>query len=399
MIALFLAPLYLGLLILIFIKSIKYFKHRKKVTATFFTCLSALVLIVTPLTIAVGFLLPSGNLKRVFTVIGNYWLGISLYLLISVGICDLFRLLFKKILKDKYNDFLAKNISNVIVVIFTICMSLYGIFNAHNLKVTYYDVNSNKQSAVSDLNIVLISDLHLGYNIGVNEMTNMVNKINALNPDIVLLAGDVFDNEFEAIDKPKEIENILKGISSKYGKFAVYGNHDIEEKILCGFTFSSGEKKKEALSTKQMDDFIENSGFEVLYDNYIKINNEKGETITYVYGRPDYEKPNFGNITRLNPEQIMYGMNSENYIICLDHEPRELNELAKAGVDLDLNGHTHNGQIWPGTLTIKLFWDNAYGMLQVDNMVDIVTSGVGLFGPNMRTGCVAEIANIFVHFK
>ena len=86
-------------------------------------------------------------------------------------------------------------------------------------------------------------------------------------------------------------------------------------------------------------------------------------------------------------------------IIVIDHEPAQLKQLADSGVDLDLSGHTHNGQLWPGTISIKWLWDNAYGLKQIENMTSIVTSGVGLFGPNMRTGCIAEICNIKVIFN
>ena len=398
MIALFIAPIYFGLLILLLVKSIKYFKHRKKVYFTFFTCVSTLVLIIIPLTIVVGFLLPTGTAKRIFTTIGNYWLGISLYLLIGIGATEILRLLARLILKDKYNDQLAKGISNVIIVLFTVGMSFYGIYNANNIKITKYDIESNKQSTVKDLNIVLVSDLHLGYNVGKPQMKTMVNKINSLNPDVVVVAGDIFDNDFSAIDRPDEIANILSGIKSKYGNYAIYGNHDIEEKILCGFTFS-WRNSSDVSANKEMSEFINNAGFTLLYDDYININAEDGTTIAYLYGRPDYEKPNLGNSNRLNPEEITSKLDKTKYIICLDHEPRELNELAKAGVDLDLNGHTHNGQVWPGTYTIKLLWDNAYGLKYFDKMADVVTSGVGLFGPNMRTGCNSEIAEIFVHFN
>lgn len=399
MIALFVAPLYYGLLIYILVRNIKFYKNKKKASTTFFAWLSAFVFLVMPLTIVAGFLLPNGTAKRVFTQIGNYYLGVSLYLLLGIAVAAIIRLIFKLILKKNYKVRLAKKLSNICVIIFTICMSLYGIINAHNLQITKYDVESKKESAVDELNIVLISDLHLGYNVGEKEMQDMVNKINSLYPDIVVLAGDVFDNEWEAIKNPEGLTKILSSIKSEYGNYAVYGNHDIEEDILCGFTFNLGDKKAEATSTKEMDEFIKDAGFIVLYDNYVTINNEDSKVVTYIYGRPDFEKPNFGNLTRLSPKQIVSSMDKDKYIICLEHEPRELQELADEGVDLDLNGHTHNGQMWPGTLTINFFWDNAYGLKYFGDMANVVTSGVGLFGPNMRTGCKAEIAEIFVHFN
>ena len=86
-------------------------------------------------------------------------------------------------------------------------------------------------------------------------------------------------------------------------------------------------------------------------------------------------------------------------VLVIDHEPRELQELADAGVDADLCGHTHDGQLFPGNLTIKLMWENACGYLKKGNMHSIVTSGVGLFGPNMRVGTKSEICDITMHFK
>ncbi len=86
-------------------------------------------------------------------------------------------------------------------------------------------------------------------------------------------------------------------------------------------------------------------------------------------------------------------------VLVIDHEPGELQELADAGVDADLCGHTHDGQLFPGNLTIKLMWENACGYLKKGDMHSIVTSGVGLFGPNMRVGTKSEICDIMMHFK
>ena len=85
-------------------------------------------------------------------------------------------------------------------------------------------------------------------------------------------------------------------------------------------------------------------------------------------------------------------------VIVIDHEPGELEELSEAGVDLDLSGHTHDGQIFPANLLMKFLWENPCGYLQKGNMHSIVTSGVGLFGPDMRVGTKAEICQIHVNF-
>ena len=77
----------------------------------------------------------------------------------------------------------------------------------------------------------------------------------------------------------------------------------------------------------------------------------------------------------------------------------ELKELADAGVDLDLCGHTHNGQTFPGNFTIKLMWENPCGLLSKDNMTNITTSGAGVWGPAMRIGTDSEICSINIQLK
>ena len=92
-------------------------------------------------------------------------------------------------------------------------------------------------------------------------------------------------------------------------------------------------------------------------------------------------------------------MDADKPILVIDHEPDQLQELADAGVDIDLCGHTHDGQMFPGNLTIKLLWENPCGYLKKDQMHNIVTSGVGVFGPNMRVGTKSEICVIDVGFQ
>ena len=386
----FAIPAYI-LLIFIFYKQVryinKYFRGSKLLIA-----LSAIYLLISPLSIPAAFFSPRGTLlRRILSNIGNYWMGFNLHFVLAMGVCFLIRLIVKLVKKDKLR--LAQKITNVAVVSFTILMSVYGIVNAQNLKVTTYDVTVDKSSKQDELNVVLIADLHLGYSVGVKQMERMVNKINKLQPDVVVVAGDIFDNEFSAIYNPVRLAEILRGINSKYGVYAVYGNHDIEEDILCGFTFSDDDVTQ-VTSIKEMDDFIENCGFTFLYDEAILINDD-----FYIYGRPDEERPNFGNDSRLEAEKITEGLDLSKLIICVDHEPHDQKKLSAAGVDVDLNGHTHAGQLFPGNIIINFFWDIAYGYKNFDGMHNIVTSGVGLFGPNMRTFTKAEIAQVKIHLN
>lgn len=231
----------------------------------------------------------------------------------------------------------------------------------------------------------------MGYNIGCEHIQKMVEKINAQEPDLVVFAGDIFDNEYEALEDPKKLIEILQGIKSKYGVYACYGNHDIKEKILAGFTFGGSQKKE---SDIRMDEFLKEAGITLLRDESVLI----GDSV-YLYGRPDRQRPGRDIKTRKTPEEITAGMDLSKPVFVIDHQPKELQELADAGVDLDLCGHTHDGQVWPGNLTIRLMWENACGYLKKGDMHNIVTSGVGIFGPNMRVGTIAEICSVTVKFK
>ena len=143
-----------------------------------------------------------------------------------------------------------------------------------------------------------------------------------------------------------------------------------------------------------MDQFLADSNITLLRDEGVLV-----EDSFYLYGRADEERPGRGIDERRTAVELTEGMDMDKPVIVIDHEPKELDELAQAGVDLDLCGHTHDGQMFPGNVTIKLMWENAYGYLKKGKMHNFVTSGVGVFGPNMRVGTKSEICAIDVSFR
>lgn len=392
MLAIFLAPLYL--------LANLYLLHRiftwlSDIHPVFLKKKVRIILGIVYLFIAfspgIGFLTPVGTVQRILKGLGYYWMGIMLYAFLFVIVADLLRLVFKKIRKESAIH-IRPAIAGSICFLLIISVSLYGMINARTIQTSSYNVTINKTAeSLDSLRIVLIADLHLGYSVGTSQMRQMVNKINAQNPDLVVVAGDIFDNEYEALDNPDELATILGNIKSTYGTYACYGNHDIQEPILAGFTFP---KKGKKMSDPRMDSLLEKAGITLLSDEYTLI-----DDAFYLYGRPDYERPGRGITTRKTPEEITSVLNHEKPIIVIDHEPRELDELADAGVDLDLCGHTHDGQVFPLTLITDLVWENACGYLQKGSMHNIVTSGVGVFGPNMRVGTRSEICVIDVDFQ
>lgn len=349
------------------------------------------------LTIFIGlaFILPEDNfLRRPLFKIGAYWLGISLYLILYVAVIDLLRWIYSKVFKDKYNEFYARTICTLLIIVLTGATSIYGIINAKIVRTTEYEITINKDGGnFKEMTIAMFGDPQFGYNIGEYHLKQAVGIINKNDVDIVCVVGDIFDNQYSAIKNPDKLINLFNQIKSKYGMYAVLGNHDVEEPILCGFTFND-ETLENKLASKEMLDFIRKSGMVLLYDENVIINDSVN-----LYGRADQERPNLGNITRKESGELFKDVDTTKPIFVLDHEPREYDELEKAGVDLMMAGHTHDGQLWPTKIATDIIWENPYGLWVKNAFHAITTSGLGLFGPNMRVGTIAEVCIIHVKFR
>lgn len=196
----------------------------------------------------------------------------------------------------------------------------------------------------------------MGYAIGYDHIEQMVEKINSCDPDIVIFAGDIFDNSIDGLDYPDRIAEILASIDSKYGVWASYGNHDINESILMGFTFNWGESPANDAS---MTDFLEKANINLLQDESVLIDDS-----FYLVGRRDAQKPGTEDGSRKSIEELTEGLDKTKPIFVIDHEPSELQETADAGADIDFSGHTHDGQLFPLNLTTSLMWENPCGIIK-----------------------------------
>ena len=394
MIFLFLLPFYLGVSSYMMFRFFYWMKHcNHRFNWLRFKVPFAVVYLFMALSPVIAFLLPKSAVAIVIRRISTYWIGIMLYSLLYVVLFDLLRLIAKHTKLKNTLLFSRGSVISIgsVVVACAVATCLYGIFNARNIKVNEYSVTVNK-SCGSDkhLKAVLVADLHMGYAIGVDHITNMVEKINQQDADIVIIAGDIFDNSYDGMDDPEGIKAQLKSIKSKYGVYAVYGNHDIDEKILMGFTFDWGGKQ---LHNEKMTNFMKECNIKLINDESVLINDE-----FYLVGRRDTDKPGTEDGTRAEISELTKDLDKTKPIFVLSHEPDELQKTADAGEDIDFSGHTHDGQLFPGNLTIGLFWENPCGMIKKDNMYSIVTSGVGVYGTFMRVGTDAEICSVDIDF-
>lgn len=394
MIFLFLLPFYLGVSSYMMFRFFYWMKHcNHRFNWLRFKVPFAVVYLFMALSPVIAFLLPKSAVAIIIRRISTYWIGIMLYSLLYVVLFDLLRLIAKHTKLKNTLLFSRGSVISIgsVVVACAVATCLYGIFNARNIKVNEYSVTVNK-SCGSDkhLKAVLVADLHMGYAIGIDHITNMVEKINQQDADIVIIAGDIFDNSYDGMDDPEGIKAQLKSIKSKYGVYAVYGNHDIDEKILMGFTFDWGGKQ---LHSEKMTNFMKECNIKLINDESVLINDE-----FYLVGRRDTDKPGTEDGTRAEISELTKDLDKTKPIFVLSHEPDELQKTADAGADIDFSGHTHDGQLFPGNLTIGLFWENPCGMIKKDNMYSIVTSGVGVYGTFMRVGTDAEICSVDIDF-
>ncbi len=168
--------------------------------------------------------------------------------------------------------------------------------------------------------------------------------IDRMQPDLIIYAGDIFDNDFDAIDKPGEIAAVFRSLSSTYGSYACWGNHDIDEVILAGFTFNSGSAA--TTSDPRMDQFLVDANIRLLKDETVLINDS-----FYLIGRLDASCRQKSGIIRKTAAELIRPLDASRPVIVIDHQPSELSELAAADADLVLSGHTHDGQLFPGNIT------------------------------------------------
>ena len=398
MLAIFLAPIYILLNIYVLRWGYLWIGNchhlfQSRIFRIILTVIYTLIAL-TPLT---GFLIRKpAFLHRILKITSNYFLGIFIYILMVLFSIDIVRLILKYAVHASWIQsrivFAAVGACCICIVII---ISFSGIYHAKHIKVTPYKITVDKSAPDMDsLKIVLLADTHFGYNSGAVHAQEIVDKINEQNPDLVCIAGDIFDNEYDAVREPEKISEILRTIRSKYGVYACWGNHDLNEPILAGFTFKHKKEDSKQLKDPRMKRFLQNSNIQLLEDEAVLIDNS-----FYVVGRKDASLIEKIEEKRKTPAQLTQKLDKNKTIIVIDHQPKELQDIADAGVDLDLCGHTHDGQTFPGNFTVKFLWENPCGYRQKGSMHNIVTSGSGVWGPAMRVGTDSEICTINLIFS
>ncbi|MCR4625184.1 MAG: metallophosphoesterase [Lachnospiraceae bacterium] len=253
-----------------------------------------------------------------------------------------------------------------------------GYFLCNHVFVTTYDIETDK--AVGNLKIVMFADSHVGTTFDGDGFKEQMERINAENPDLVLICGDLVDDGTDKENMQKTCD-ALSTINATYGVYYVYGNHDKG--------YYGANRRGYSPSTLEYSLLL--GKVHVLEDKVREI----ADNIVIV-GRADAS-----NRGRKSIEDLTKDIDPEKFIIVLNHQPTDYDNEAVSNADLVLSGHTHGGQFFPFTLFGNSFGgnDRAYGHETRNGTDFIVTSGIADWELKFKTGTKSEYVVINIKGK
>ncbi|HRX31024.1 MAG TPA: metallophosphoesterase [Tenuifilaceae bacterium] len=307
-----------------------------------------------------------------FVKLGSMWIAAMLYLTLLFVV---FWLIVPVLAKFGLNiKGIAENRQIAVIFIYLVMLIilLAGYINATNPKVSNINIDVNKPLPTGKVRIAMVSDIHLGTIIGKKELAKLVNTVNKQNPDLVLFVGDVFDEDITPVVNGN-MGNLFEQIKSKYGVYAVTGNHE----FFGNYTDKISYLKKHKIT--------------VLCDTALTVNSIN------IIGRYDRQSIRALGHLRKSLVELTKNIDLSKFTILMDHQPANLNEAVNAGIDLQLSGHTHNGQMWPLNYITKAIYEVSMGYKKKGNTHFYVSPGYGTWGPRIRLGNRPEIVVITVN--
>lgn len=302
------------------------------------------------------------NMRQTFAMAVLHVLVLSMVLDLAALAC---RKLFWKKEKNGFTELCRKLYGcGLVPVLITAVLFAYGYVNMKHPIKTEYTVETDKN--VGDYKIALITDTHYATIQDTDLLKEKIEEINDQKPDLVVLGGDIVE-EGTSKEKMEEVFKRLGGLETRYGIYYVYGNHDRQP-------YTSDP----AYTEEELANAITENGITILEDTCVEINED-----LVLAGRGD---AGWGNGSgRVSSEELLQGIDREKYIIVADHQPIEAEENDAQGVDLELSGHTHAGQIWPVGCFTELTGGLNYGEYLIGTCRAIVSSGFTGWGYPVRT--------------
>ena len=292
-------------------------------------------------------------LATVVYEIGTSWLIILLYLFMAFLLLDIGRwvhLVPATFLKNSWSGTLA-------VTAFMFIIFLYGNIHYHQ-KVRQPLTLTTGKTLRREMKVVMLSDLHLGYHNRRSEFAKWVDKINEEKADLILVAGDIIDKNIQPLEEQEMHQEFLR---LNAPVVACLGNHE----------YYGGESN--ALL------FYKKADITLLRDSVTTVGD------LCIIGRDDRSNPK-----RKMLSELMKGVDRTKYLVVLDHQPIQLEEAEQNGIDFQLSGHTHHGQVWPISWITESIYECAFGEWQRGSTRYYVTSGIGIWGGKFRIGTRSE---------
>lgn len=345
--------------------------------STYVKLLTSLVLLMLASAFPLGEFLNSRShtmFSKSVLLLGYYYLPLLLYLLIMLLLLQLFSASTRWFLtgiRPTVTGRVFQMRSMLVMLLVSLVILIMGHINFNTTRITKFQTEiPAKASTMDSLKIAMAADLHISELTSKKFMEQFVKKINALHPDIVLFPGDVLDR----VDDTEELgyyEKKLNEIQSKYGVFASPGNHE-----------HYGRSRLEDIP------FFKNAGIDMLIDEDTVINHG------FRLAGLDYQDHDSIKVTsmfsRMQADTIPE--------ILMRHSPDnfELNQWINP--EVQVSGHTHNGQLWPLNLVISALYELPWGNRVINNCQVFVTCGAQGWGPQVRTTGHSEIMEIDLRF-
>ena len=298
---------------------------------------------------------------RLLNIIGSYWMIVMQYGMILFPIATIIVWNFPNQLKF---------IGCLVLLLFVLIIAI-GTYNAFTPVVRELSIKiPKKDSKLSELKVVVASDFHLGLLSNKAHLNRFVKKSNEQQPDLVLLVGDLVDDDPIWFVK-NGMSEVMKQLTSTYGNYGVLGNHEYYG-------------KKIPLLVEEM----EASNVKMLLDETISI-----EDSFYLTGREDLTNRNRKQLSELAPDE----RNLPWFV--MDHTPSNLVIPEEQKVDFHVSGHTHRGQMWPNHLFTRKLFELDYGYKRKGSLHAIVSSGFGFWGPPIRLGSQSELWSVNIKLE
>lgn len=260
------------------------------------------------------------------------------------------------------------------VILGILGVTAYGALQSWRVVVRRYEIAIDKPAGRHrELHIVLASDLHAGATHGMSRVRQLVRMVQNLSPDLLLIAGDIVDDNPRAFIA-QGMDRELARLAPPLGTYAIVGNHD--------------EPGGDMNRFRQV---MERAGIRMLIDETVLVDES-----FYLIGRND----RYNSIRGRRPalEELLEGVDRSRPLILMDHQPVGLEEAAAAGIDLQVSGHTHRGQLWPFHLITRRIFELDWGYLRKGATHVIVSLGFGTWGPPVRVGNRPELVSIRIRF-